>query len=185
LAHSAINVFFRNLIRYKLIIIAALKKDAIQLIKRLKLKKHPEGGYFKQTYTANTIVNIVGYDKPRCISTAIYYMLVGDQFSAFHRIKSDELWHHYMGSSLTLYAIDNGKLSKIKMGNGTGEVPQVAIKANTWFAASLNDKKSYCLLGCTVSPGFDYSDWELGKRNELIKMYPQHKKIIERYTTIV
>lgn len=72
------------------------------------------------------------------------------------------------------------------MGKSRGEVPQVAIKANTWFAASLDDKKSsYCLLGCTVSPGFDYRDWELGKRDELIKMYPQHRPIIERYTTAI
>ena len=163
----------------------ALNKDVVQIIKRLRLKRHPEGGYFKQTYTANTKVSIEGYDKPRYISTAIYYMLVGDQFSSFHRIKSDELWHHYTGGSLILYAIDNGKLTKIKMGKSRGEAPQVAIKANTWFAASLTDKKSYCLLGCTVSPGFDYSDWELGKRDELIKMYPQHKTIIERYTAIV
>jgi uncharacterized protein len=162
-----------------------LNKKAVQLIKRLGLKKHPEGGYFKQTYTADTIVNVVGYDQPRYISTAIYYMLVGDQFSAFHRIRSDELWHHYTGGSLTLHTIGNGKLSKVKMGKSRGEAPQVIIKANTWFAASLNDKKSYCLLGCTVSPGFDYRDWELGKRNVLIKMYSQHSTIIERYTTIV
>jgi uncharacterized protein len=162
-----------------------LNKDAVNLIKRLKLKKHPEGGYFKQTYTADTVVNIVGYDKPRYISTAIYYMLVGDQFSALHRVKSDELWHHYTGGSLTLYAIHNRKLSRIKMGKSRGEVPQVVIKANTWFAASLNDKESYCLLGCTVSPGFDYNDWELAERNELIKTYPQHRTIIERYTAIV
>jgi predicted cupin superfamily sugar epimerase len=162
-----------------------LNRYAVKLIKRLRLKKHPEGGYFKQTYAADTIVNVVGYDEPRHISTAIYYMLVGDQFSAFHRVKSDELWHHYTGGSLTLYTIDNGKLSKIKMGKSRGEAPQVAIKANTWLAASLNDKKSYCLLGCTVSPGFNYTDWELGKRNELIKVYPQHRAIIERYATII
>ena len=83
-------------------------------------------------------------------------------FQALHRIKSDELWHHYTGGSLTLYAIDNGILSKIKMGKSMGEAPQVAIKANTWFA-SLNDKKSYCLLTDTVSPGFDYSDLGAGK----------------------
>jgi uncharacterized protein len=185
LAHPVINVFFRNVIKCKVVIIRALNKEAVQLIKRLGLKKHPEGGYFKQTYTADTIVNVVGYDQPRYISTAIYYMLVGDQFSAFHRIRSDELWHHYTGGSLTLHTIGNGKLSKVKMGKSRGEAPQVIIKANTWFAASLNDKKSYCLLGCTVSPGFDYRDWELGKRNVLIKMYSQHSTIIERYTTIV
>jgi uncharacterized protein len=159
-----------------------LNKDAARLIKRLGLEKHSEGGYFKQTYTADTIVNVTGYDGPRHAATAIYYMLVADQFSAFHRIRSDELWHHYTGCSLTLYPIDNGKLSEIKMGKSSGEAPQVAIKANTWFAASLNDKNSYCLLGCTVSPGFDHRDWELGRRNELVKMYPQHTRIIERYT---
>jgi uncharacterized protein len=163
-----------------------LNNDAIQLIKRLRLKKHPEGGYFKQTYTADTIVSITGYEGPRHISTAIYYMLVGDQFSAFHRNKSDELLHHYAGGSLTLYIINNGKMSKVKMGKKSkGEVPQVVVRANTWFAASLNDKESYCLLGCTVSPGFDYRDWELGKRNNLIKMYPEHRTIIKRYTTTI
>ena len=132
----------------------------------------------------NTIINVEGYDGPRHVSTAIYYMLVADQFSAFHRVRSDELWHHYMGGSLTLHTIDSGKLSEIKMGKSKGEAQQIAIKANTWFAASLNDKNSYCLLGCTVSPGFDYRDWELGRRNDLVKMFPQHTTIIERYTAV-
>jgi predicted cupin superfamily sugar epimerase len=162
-------------------ILAELNRAATQLIKKLGLEKHPEGGYFKETYKSGIITNIAGYDGPRHAASAIYYMLVGDQFSAFHRIKSDELWHHYAGSPLILYAIDtNGKLSKIKMGKGG--VPQAVIKADTWFAASPNNKNSYCLLGCTVSPGFDYRDWELAKRAELIKLYPQHRALIERYT---
>jgi uncharacterized protein len=158
-------------------------KEAAQWIKKLQLQKHPEGGYFKETYRSDIIVNMADYDGPRQISTAIYYMLVGDQFSAFHRIRSDETWHHYTGSSLTLYVIAEGKLSRVKMGKGRGEIPQFTIKADTWFAASLSDR-SYCLLGCTVSPGFDYRDWELGKRDELVRMYPQHEKIIERYTIV-
>lgn len=84
-------------------------------------------------------------------------MVIGSEFSAFHKIKSDEIWHHYAGGSLILFAINDGRLSKIKMGKGKGEVPQFTIKANTWFVASLDDR-SYCLLGCTVSPGFDYRD---------------------------
>lgn len=160
-----------------------MNKEAAQWIKKLRLQKHLEGGYFKETHRSDLTVEIAGYDRPRQLSTSIYYMLVGGQFSAFHRIKSDETWHHYAGNSLVLYAMVDGKLSKIKMGKGKGEVPQFTIKANTWFAASLNDK-SYCLLGCTVSPGFDYRDWELGRRNELISMYPRHKKIIERYTIV-
>jgi uncharacterized protein len=156
-------------------------REVLRLVKKLGLEKHPEGGYFKQTYRSDTIVNVEGYDGPRNIATAIYYMLAGDEFSAFHRIKSDEVWHHYAGGPITLYTISSDrKLSKIKMGNdGTF---QVIIKAGTWFAAALDSKRSYCLLGCTVSPGFDYRDWELGKRSDLVEMYPQHKKVIERYT---
>lgn len=160
-----------------------MNKEAAQWIKKLRLQKHPEGGYFKETHRSDLTVEIAGYNGPRQVSTSIYYMLVGGQFSAFHRIKSDETWHHYAGGSLALYAMVDGKLSKIKMGKGKGEMPQFTIKANTWFAASLNDKP-YCLLGCTVSPGFDYRDWELGRRDELVRMYPRHKKIIERYTIV-
>ncbi|HEX9596782.1 MAG TPA: cupin domain-containing protein, partial [Anaerolineales bacterium] len=130
-------------------------KEAARLVKKLGLEKHPEGGYFKQTYRSDTIVNVEGYNGPRKISTAVDYMLVGGQFSAFHRIKSEEIWHYYAGGSIMLHAIDkDGKLSKIKIGRG-GTL-QVVMKAGTWLAASLNNKKSYCLLGCTVSPGFDY-----------------------------
>ena len=158
-----------------------MHRKAAKLIKKLELEKHPEGGYFRQTYRSYTTVNVKGYGGQRNISTAIYYMLVGVQLSAFHRIRSDELWHHYAGGSITLCAIDNeGKLSKIKIGGGG--TPQAVIKAGTWFAASLDSKRSYCLLGCTVSPGFDYRDWELGKRGELARTYPKHRKLIERYT---
>lgn len=158
-----------------------MHREAARLVKKLGLEKHPEGGYFRQTYRSDTIVNIEGYEGPRNISTAIYYMLAGGQFSAFHRIRSDEIWHYYAGGSITLYAIgSDGKLSRTKIGRGG--TPQAAIKAGTWFAAALDSKRSYCLLGCTMSPGFDYRDWELARRDELIKTYSQHKKIIERYT---
>ena len=82
--------------------------------------------------------------------------------------------------SESLYAINSdGKLSKVRIGR---DAPQAVIKANTWFAAALDGKRSYCLLGCTVSPGFDYRDWELGRRDDLLRAYPQHGRIIERYT---
>lgn len=156
-----------------------MHKDAVRLVKKLELEKHPEGGYFKQTYRSDTTVNVKGYDGPRNIATAIYYLLAGDEFAAFHKIRSDEIWHHYVGGTVTLYAIDgDGKLSKVKIGR---ETPQAVIKANTWFAAALDSKRSYCLLGCTVSLGFDYRDWELGRRDGLLKAYPQHGRIIERY----
>ena len=151
------------------------------MIKKLGLEKHPEGGYFKQTYKSDTAVDFEGYDGPRSISSAVYYMLVGHQFSAFHKLKSDEIWHHYAGGSITLYALDgDGKLFKRRIGRDGAS--QAVMKADIWFAATLDSKKSYCLLGCTMSPGFEYRDWALGKRVELLGKYPQHRKIICRYT---
>jgi uncharacterized protein len=158
-----------------------LNKEAKRLVKKLGLEEHPEGGYFKETYRAKTLVNVQGREDMRNIATAIYYMLADNQFSAFHRIRSDEIWHYYAGSSITLYAInDEGKFAKIRIGRG--EAHQTVMKAGTWFAASLNRKYSYCLLGCTLSPGFDHRDWELGERDKLAKLYPQYNNIIKRYT---
>lgn len=151
-------------------------------IKRLHLQKHPEGGYFAQTYKSKTMVSADGFSGKRHASTAIYYMLVGDQFSAFHRIKSDEIWHHYSGGSLNLYVIRDGILSKTSIGKESGR--QAAVEAGSWFSASLQNQRSYCLAGCTVSPGFDYRDWELGGRTDLVRLYPKHKNIIERHTTV-
>jgi uncharacterized protein len=111
-----------------------------------------------------------------------------DQFSSFHRIKSDEIWHFYAGSSLSLQIIegqgdDDSKLTEIRLGPNTykNETFQTVINAGSWFAASLVDHNSYCLVGCTVSPGFDYRDWELGSVEMLTRIYPKHKSIIEKY----
>jgi hypothetical protein len=159
-----------------------LQKQALLWIKRLHLEKHPEGGYFLQTYKSKVMVDTDGFSGPRHASTAIYYMLVGDQFSAFHRMKSDEVWHHYSGGSLNLYVIREGILSKTEIGRRSGR--QAVVEAGSWFAASLQNQKSYCLVGCTVSPGFDYRDWELGSRRDLVRLYPKYKSIIERHTTV-
>src|SRR5689334_23825474 len=165
-----------------------MNKDANYWIDKLKLQEHPEGGYFIETYKSQRIVNFDDYDGDRCICTAIYYLLPGNQFSSFHIMKSDEIWHFYSGSSLTLYIIDSkGKLKEAFLGPNIskGETFQLAVKSGSWFAASVNEKKSYSLVGCTVSPGFDYKDWEIGNRKRLAEMYPEHKQIIERYTSAV
>ena len=121
----------------------------------------------------------------RSISTSIYYLLDGSQFSAFHKLKSDEIWHFYVGSSITLYIIDKiGNLSEVQVGRGSekGEHFQGRLKTGSWFSATVNDKSSYALVGCSVSPGFDFRDFELGERNKLIETYPQHQSIIEKLT---
>jgi predicted cupin superfamily sugar epimerase len=166
--------------------------DAGYWIEKLGLTRHPEGGFYRETYrSAETIpMNAMPerYGGARPFSTAIYFLLSGEEFSAFHRIKSDELWHFYCGSSLTIHVIDHaGAYSEIMLGSdlGKGESFQAAVKAGCWFGAGLNDPHSYALVGCTVAPGFDYRDFEMADRKELIRRYPEHAEIIARLTHII
>jgi predicted cupin superfamily sugar epimerase len=112
-------------------------------------------------------------------------LLLGEQFSSFHAIKSDEIWHFYLGSRVDLHIIrDDGTLDEVRLGANVeeGEFFQVIVKANSWFAASVNDTSSFSLMGCTVTPGFDFCDWTLGDREKLSRKYPQHEEIIKKYT---
>ncbi|WP_226587768.1 cupin domain-containing protein [Microseira wollei] len=127
------------------------------------------------------------FEDSRNCSTAIYFLLEGTDFSALHRLDSDELWHFYAGSSLTVHVIEeSGNYCPIKLGDNfdEGEVFQAVVKAGCWFGATVNDPQSYSLVGCTVHPGFDFNDFELGKREELTKCYPQHQSLIEKMTRI-
>ena len=158
-------------------------------IELLRLKKHPEGGYFRETYRSDEIIDKEHlpdrFNGSRSFSTAIYYLLKGNDFSAFHRVKQDELFHFYDGSSLTIHVIDrSGNYLKIKLGRKikNGEVPQATVKAGWIFGANVNDPNSYSLVGTTVAPGFDFADFELLGRNQLIELYPRHKNIIEKLT---
>lgn len=158
-------------------------------IEKLGLTKHPEGGYFKETYRSNEILSVKSlparYPSFRPYSTSIFFLLDSNEFSAFHRIKSDEIWHFHQGSTVTIYLINgSGKLFELNLGNNPdkSEHLQIAIPRNSWFAAEVKEPGSYCLMGCTVAPGFDYEDFELGKRNTLIRKFPQHQNIIRRFT---
>jgi predicted cupin superfamily sugar epimerase len=164
-------------------------KDADYWVRELKMLTHPEGGYFKETYRSSDIINREhlphGFNGHRNISTSILYLLAGSQCSKLHRIKSDEMWHFYDGSGLIIYSIDEkGKLMENKLGLviENGEYPQVLIKAGDWFGAEVNEPESFCLAGCTVAPGFHFDEFELGDRNDLIKLFPEHKTIIEELT---
>jgi len=160
-------------------------ESADDWIDHLKLKPHPEGGYYREIYRSSQELNIGPSHARRPLSTAIYFLLKGDQISALHRIQSDEVWHFYAGHSLTLYVLDlKGKLSTIRLGGNTekGEVFQAVVPARCWFGAKVNARSSFALGGCTVSPGFDFHDFELAERDPLIKQYPQHRDIITQLT---
>lgn len=164
-----------------------MNEKAKYYIQKLQLKKHPEGGYFREIYRAGEIISIDAPKKnnKRNVSTSIYFLLEGSQISKFHKLKSDELWHFYDGTAVKIYILDQyGKLSEVLIGRDikNGEVFQTAIEKNNWFAAEVIDNRSFSLIGCTVSPGFDFSDFELAKRENLLKNFPEHKELILKFT---
>jgi len=157
-----------------------------QLINQYNLQPHPEGGWYKQTYKSKEQIAANAlperFDANRAFSTAIYFLLEKGNFSAFHRIKSDECWHFYAGDPLLIYLIgQNGELKVILLGNDfeKGQTFQYVVPANCWFASRPAPSSEYCFVGCTVSPGFEFEDLELAKANELSAIYPQHKDIIK------
>jgi hypothetical protein len=160
-------------------------------VSKLGLIKHPEGGYFKETYRSDEVLSVKSlpnrYNSFRPYSTSIYFLLESKTFSAFHKIKSDEIWHFHAGSAVTIYLINSsGNLIELKLGNNPekGENLQIVIPRNHWFAAEVKEPNTYSLMACTVSPGFDFQDFELGKQALLSIKYPKLKDLIQRFTRI-
>ena len=149
-------------------------------IETLKLQEHPEGGWFKEVYRDTAEVTASGFSGKRSCSTSIYYLLEHENYSAFHRIKSDELWHFYAGTSgVEILWIENDQLIRKKLGANveTQEAFQVAVPKNCWFAARLINNKGYALMGCTVAPGFNFDDFEMADKT-LLEDYPALAKEI-------
>lgn len=162
---------------------AAMAKD--ELIRRFDLKPHPEGGFFSETYRSTERVARDG--KPaqtRSASTAIYYLLCDGAHSAWHRIKSDEVWHFYAGEPLNVHVLDeNGELFTHTLGNALTHpeaVFQAVVPAGSWFAAECADPATFALVGCTVAPGFEFSEFELADVDALKARHPQHAGFIEK-----
>lgn len=164
-------------------------------IEKLGLTEHPEGGYYRVTYTAPTTIAKqalpAGYSGERPVSTAIYFLLSNQQgdakghFSAFHRLRSDEMWHFYAGDPLIVHAVGaNGSYRQLLIGpdGENGQQFQAVVQAGNWFASEPLHRNSFALVGCTVSPGFDFADFELGSRSQLIALFPQHAQLIRDLT---
>jgi predicted cupin superfamily sugar epimerase len=162
---------------------------AADWIQTLRLAPHPEGGYFRETYRSAETVEASHlhprFGGPRAHSTAIYFLLPGAQISALHRIKSDEVWHFYAGGALTLTLIHpDGRLDAVRLGPDPtrGEAFQAIVPAGCWYGAAVDDHDAYALVGGTVSPGFDFADFELADRAALLARFPQHREAIRRLT---
>jgi uncharacterized protein len=153
------------------------------------MQAHPEGGYFAETYrSAEKIPHHAlpnRFKSDRSFSTGIYFLLESHHISALHRIESDEMWHFYAGCPLNVYTIDyEGVMKIIRLGNNpeNGEVFQAVVPAGVWFGSKPAEPDSYSFVGCTVAPGFDFEDFEMKSRAELLAMFPQHQAIVEMLT---
>ena len=156
--------------------------------KLLKLEPHPEeGGFFYETYRSTESTRWAGadYDGPRCAATAIYYLLTPDTFSALHRLKSDEIFHHYLGDPVEmLHLHPDGTTAAVTLGSdlAQGMRPQVVVPKGVWQGARLTDGGRFALLGCTVAPGFEFADYDHGDRTALTMAYPDAADAIARLT---
>jgi uncharacterized protein len=158
-------------------------------IERLGLIPHREGGFYREVYRSADLISRAGlparFPGARALATSIYYLLRGDQVSFFHRLRSDEIWCFGLGSRLTIAVIrPSGELQEINLGKDfdAGEALQCVVPAGQWFGASVVASDSFSLASCTLSPGFDFEDFELGARDQLLNLYPQHRATILKLT---
>ena len=163
--------------------------EATRWIEHLALEQHPEGGWYKEVYRSTERIAAAGlperFDGERSFCTSIYFLLESGSFSAFHRIKQDELWHFYDGEGLCVHVIDpvgNYRQQKLGRRPQQGESFQHVVNAGDWFAASVEEEDAYALVGCTVAPGFEFADFDMPSRDDLTLRFPQHQAMIARLT---
>ena len=161
-----------------------INATSAEIIKKLSLLPHPEGGYYVETFRSPDRVTLAD-GRVRSAGTAIYYLLPKGKVSALHRVAADEVWHHYMGAPLELLTISPaGVLEKIVLGKDlpAGQRAQQTVPSGVWQAArSLPSGEGFTLAGCTVSPGFDFADFEMPGHGVLLDLFPEHAGIIEKF----
>lgn len=154
-----------------------------EIIRTLGLQPHPEGGYYRESYRSQG--RVPGVRPSRVFSTAIYYLLVPGSFSKMHRLAADEMFHFYLGDPVTWVLLEkSGSWRKVVLGPdlGFGQVLQLLIPAGTWFGGYLEKGAKFSLMGTTVAPGFEFADFEVGQREDLLKVFPSAEKEILRLT---
>lgn len=163
--------------------------SAEEIIRRLELAPHPEGGHFREVFRAPAQVVHPGLEEGdaslRAAVTSIYYLLAGDEFSAFHRVRSDEIWHLYGGGPMELHLLRPGMgYEKRVLGQniGGGFLPQTTVGADCWQAARLAPNVPWALCGCTVAPGFDFADLQMASSADLMMEFPAEDEIIMALT---
>jgi uncharacterized protein len=152
-----------------------------QLINRLNLLPHPEGGFYSEVYRSEIPVSTQNGE--RSLMTSIYFLLTSQDVSRFHIIASDELWFHHEGSDLTVHILDEHGHTELKLGKEADHAqPQQLVPAGKIFGSTIDTPESYALVSCVVAPGFDFRDFRLFERAELLIKFPEHETIISRLT---
>lgn len=158
-------------------------------VRLLGMQAHPEGGYFTETYRSDEAISQAAlpgrFSGDRRFSTAIYFLLEDENFSALHRIRSDEVWHFYAGDPLEIVEIDEqGELQITQLGSdvAAGQHFQYMVRAGRWFGSRVKHGGRFSLVGCTVAPGFDFADFVMASRKALTAEFPQHAGIIAALT---
>jgi len=164
-----------------------MKHNSNYWIEHLNMKPHPEGGYFVETYRSEYKIEKSvlpnQFDGSRNIASSIFYLMKGEGFSAFHRMKSDENWYFHDGSPIVIYYFTsdgNMVTSILGLNPHQGHIPNITVPAETWFAAEVLDKNSFGLASCVVTPGFEFKDFELARQEDLLLEYPQNRELIKR-----
>lgn len=159
--------------------------DMNVIIDALKLEPHPEGGFYREMYRSETRVSDLSLAGDKSAHTSIYYLLSGKDFSAWHRIESDETWYFHLGCDLLIYFIDQNKMVRAVRIGMESKSFQATIPAHTWFAAKPLKEDAYCLVSCAVAPGFEFEDFEMGNREALLNEFgitAENTKLIEALT---
>jgi predicted cupin superfamily sugar epimerase len=161
--------------------------DVIRLLQLTPLKF--EGGFFRETYRSRWQVQPdclpAGIKGPRSIGTAIYYLITAESFSPLHRLPGSEVFHFYLGDPVVMLQLHpNGEFETLKLGPKlrAGQQPQVVVRGGVWQGCRLAPRGKWALMGTTMSPGFDYSDYENGMRSDLIAQFPAAEELIRQYT---
>ena len=160
------------------------QNEISSLTKKYNLLPHPEGGFYSQTFKSD--LSVTAPFGPRSASTAIYFLITPGSVSRLHRLQADEVWHFYLGDPMTIIELKpDGSTCSTILGSdiiNTNQVCQHVVRAGTWFGSYPNEGSHYSFVGCTVAPGFEFEDFEMGSRKKLVGEYGEVEEEIVRLT---
>lgn len=151
-----------------------MNSEIQSIVEKLNMLPHPEGGYFVETYRSEVTVSESG----KSVATVIYFLLPSGEKSNWHRIKNDEFWFYHSGSPIVVHSIENNEYRAQVVGNDfeKGQVPQYLVPGGAVFGASVQEENSYSLVSCVVAPGFDFKDFELFTKEQMLELFPGLEK---------